>query len=118
VPIKLTSRLSLAILCSAVLCALASEGRAGSITIGGAGVGNDCGKRLEWKKTDKASYAEMVQWEMGYLSGAAVFGPRKVSPLKGMVMDEVTRRFDNYCQNHLEQTIQEVADYFIKQHQN
>lgn len=114
--IKFGRELCLALSSAFMMVAVSSAGQAASITVGGAGIDTDCAKLLEWKEKDKTAYEAAVQWEFGYLSGAAAYGPRKVNPLKGMEFDEVSRWFDNYCRNHLEQTIKEVADQFIRQH--
>ena len=96
-----------------LLLAVGADAKTVRVTVGGTGARNDCAKLLEWKQKDKPSYDAALEWEYGYLSGAAMFGPQ-YNPLKDTDLDEVERWFVNYCTNHLEENLSDVGDRYIK----
>jgi len=54
-------------------------------------------------------------WVVGYLSGAAVWGP-DLNPLQGVDAQAVWAWLDNYCRAHPLVKIQEAANAFIDEH--
>lgn len=103
---------------SLVLLAAASVFAAGQwVKVNGMGATADCGNLVEWKDKDKTAYDKAMQWELGYLSGAALMLPR-IDPIKNLEEEDVVRWLSNYCASHLEQNLSEAADKFLKEHRH
>ena len=60
---------------------------------------NDCGQLMDFKSKDMGAHDALIQWALGYISGAAIFGPRSVNPFRNTDIDEAKRWIDEYCVN-------------------
>ena len=85
------------------------------VKVNGIGAKADCANLVEWKEKDKPAYEKAMQWELGYLSSAAL-NSAKIDPMKNLDEEDVVRWLSNYCTNHLELNLSEVADKFLKDH--
>jgi len=81
----------------------------------GSGAASSCGKWLAYRNSGRElPMLSMLNWALGYISGAATWADDIGDPLRGTDLDGVAYWFDNYCAAQPDNPFSDAVKAFMR----